>query len=195
MLLNNTNFGFDCIDISQKKSLHLIYDEEAAIDFISKYDGYSSRNCFLNLDAKIKNIKEYYSNLENLTEVKRSYAETLKQVETERVTENFNKRNGRSKSKLLSLEGHLEEDYANKAYTFVQDLEEKGVNSVKGVACKKQTTVRVSTRYISCRLLINAKISLDSFIYDCIDTFCFSNEEPHLRLPQDHQSITISFDD
>ena len=75
---------------------------------------------------------------------------------------------------------HLEEAYSNKAYTFVQDLEEDGVNSVKGVACKKQTMVRVSTRYISSKLLINAKISLASFIYDCIDTFCFPNEETSL---------------
>ena len=74
----------------------------------------------------------------------------------------------------------LEEAYSNKAYTFVQDLEEDGVNSVKGVACKKQTMVRVSTRYISSELLINAKISLASFIYDCIDTFCFPNEETSL---------------
>ena len=60
------------------------------------------------------------------------------------------------------------------------DLEEDGVNSVKGVACKKQTMVKVSTRYISFTLLINAKISLASFIYDCIGTFCFPNEETSL---------------
>ena len=75
---------------------------------------------------------------------------------------------------------HLEEAYSNKAYTFVQDLVEDGVNSDKDVACKKQTMVRVSTRYISSKLLINAKISLASFIYDCIDTFCFPNEESSL---------------
>ena len=179
-LLNNADFGFDCRDNSQNKSLHLIYDEEAEFDFISKYDGYSSTNCFLNLDAKIKNIKEYYSNMENLTEDERPYAETLKQVRIERVTENFNKRKSRSKSKLLSYEGHLEDAYANKAYTFVQDLEDKGVNSVKGVACKKKTMVRVSTASISSKLLINAKISIASFIYDCIDTFSFPNEETSL---------------
>ena len=48
------------------------------------------------------------------------------------------------------------------------------------MVCKKQTTVRVSTKYISSKLLINAKISLASFIYDCIDTFCFPSEEPSL---------------
>ena len=72
---------------------------------------------------------------------------------------------------------HLEEAYSNKAYTFVQDLEQKGVNSVKGIACKKQSTVKVSTRYISSKLLINPKMSLASFISNCIDMFCFPNEE------------------
>ena len=31
--------------------------------------------------------------------------------------------------------------------------------------------------FISSKLVINAEISLASFTYDCIDTFCFSNEE------------------
>ena len=51
------------------------------------------------------------------------------------------------------------------------------MNSVKVVACKKQTTVKVSTRFISSNLLINAKIFRVSFIYDCIGTFCFPNEK------------------
>ena len=88
------------------------------------------------------------------------------------------------KSKLLSRVKHLEEAYSNKAYTFVQDLEEDGINSVKSVAYKKQTMVRVSTRYISSKLLINAKISLASFIYDRIDTFCFRNKETFLIYAQ-----------
>ena len=39
---------------------------------------------------------------------------------------------------LLSHVEHLEEANSNKAYMFVQDLEEHVVNSVKGVACKKK---------------------------------------------------------
>ena len=59
----------------------------------------------------------------------------------------------------------------------MQDLEEEGVNSVKGVACKKQLSVKVSTRYISSKRLINAEIYLASFIYDCKDIFCFPNQD------------------
>lgn len=50
---------------------------------------------------------------------------------------------------------------------------------MKGVACKKQTTVRVLTRYISSKLIINVKISLARFTCDCIDRFCFPNEETY----------------
>ena len=78
---------------------------------------------------------------------------------------------------MLKYEGTLEEAYSDISYTFEQDLETDGMNSVKDVACKKHTVVKVSTRYISSKLLINAKISLASFIYDCIDTFCFPDEK------------------
>ena len=36
-LLNNANFGFDCRDNSHNQSLHLIYDGNAEVGFISKY--------------------------------------------------------------------------------------------------------------------------------------------------------------
>ena len=41
------------------------------------------------------------------------------------------------------------------------------------MACKRQNNVRISTRQIAAKLLINAKISLASFL--CVDTFCFPN--------------------
>ena len=179
-LLNNVNFGFDCRNNSQNKSLHLIYDENAEVEFIIKYIKHTTNNCFLDLDTRIKNIEEYYSKLDNLEDDEQPYAETLKQEEIRRVMNSYGRKKKDKKSKLLSHAEHLEEAYSNKAYTFVQDLEEDGVNSVKGIACKKQTMVRVSIRYISSKLLIKTKISLASFICDCIDTICLSNEETSL---------------
>ena len=57
---------------------------------------------------------------------------------------------------MCEFENCLEEAYSDKSYTFVQDSKEDSVNSVKAVACKKQTIVKVSTRFISFKLLINA---------------------------------------
>ena len=90
-LLNNSNFGYDCRENLQNKSLHLIYDEEAEINFITKYDGNNS-NCFLNLNTHVKNIEERYNDIENLAEDEQSSAETLKKAENKKVTGKFNKK-------------------------------------------------------------------------------------------------------
>ena len=91
-LLNNANFGFECRDDSQNKSLHLIYDENAEVEFISKYSKYDANNCFFDLDARIKNIEEYYNNLNNLEDDEQPYAETLKQEEIKRVMDSYGRK-------------------------------------------------------------------------------------------------------
>ena len=90
--LNNSNFSFDCRDNSQNKSLHLIYDEDAEIEFLTKYEGYKSTNPFLSLEARIRNIEEKYKYVENLPFDEQPFAETLKKEEIKKVTEVFNKK-------------------------------------------------------------------------------------------------------
>ena len=81
----------------------------------------------------------------------------------------------REKGKLTTFEERIDKVYEDGSYTNVQDLE--CTNSVKLIACKKQTKVKVSTRFLSSKLLINAKISLTIFVYDCIDTFCTPSDK------------------
>ena len=123
----------------------------------------------------IENVRTKYANIQGLPEDERPYALSIMKEEIEKVTEKFGKK--KKGKEMCKFENRLEEAYSDKSYTFAQDLEEDGADSVKAFACKKQTTVKVSIRFISSKLLINAKISLASFIYDCIDTFCFPNEE------------------
>ena len=175
-LLINANLGFDCRANFRNKSPLVIYDENPKVEFLNIYSKYDSSNCFLDLDTRVKNIEEHHSNLDHLEDGEESYTETLKQKEINRVMDSYGRKKKGKKSKLLSHVEDLEEAYSNKACTFVQDLKEDRVNSVKGVACKKQTVIRVSTTYISSKLLTNADISL----YDCIDTFCFLNKETPL---------------
>ena len=80
-LVKNANFEFDCRDNSQNKLLHLIYDENAKVEFIRKCTKNEANNCFLDLDARIKNIVEHRCNLDNLKDDEHYYAETLKQEE------------------------------------------------------------------------------------------------------------------
>ena len=91
-LLNNDNFGFDCWNNSQNKSLHLIYDEDEEVDFISKYSKHDSDNCFLDLDSQFNNINRYYDNEENVDESEIQYVETLREEDVAKAKERFSKR-------------------------------------------------------------------------------------------------------
>ena len=69
-------------------------------------------------------------------------------------------------------------------------MEENSVNSVKAIACKIQITIKVSAKFILSKLLVNAKISLGSFIYDCIDRFCFPNEQTK-KIYSEHKILKV----
>ena len=86
-LSNNANFGFGYRNNSQNKSLHLIYDEQAEIEFINKYEGYKTTICFLNLENMIENVRKNYANIEGPPENERPFAQSLMKEEIEKVTE------------------------------------------------------------------------------------------------------------
>ena len=83
----------------------------------------------------IKNVCKKYANIESLPENERPFAQSLMKEEIENVTEKFGKK--KKGKQICKFENGLEEGYGDKSYTFVQDLEEDGVNSVKAIACKK----------------------------------------------------------
>ena len=75
----------------------MIYDENAEIEFISKYEDYRSENIFLRLEAKIKNIQDKYDDVENLPFDEQPFAETLKEAEIKEVSEKFNRKSNRKR--------------------------------------------------------------------------------------------------
>ena len=48
--------------------------------------------------------------------------------------------------------------------------------SIKSIAVKKRSSIKVTTRFMSGKLIMFAKLSLKSFIYDIIETFCFPDD-------------------
>ena len=99
-LLNNDNFGFDCWNNSQNKSLHLIYDEDEEVDFISKYSKHDSDNCFLDLDSQLNNVNRYYDNEENFDESEIQYVETLREEDVAKAKERFSKKKDGKRGKM-----------------------------------------------------------------------------------------------
>ena len=47
---------------------------------------------------------------------------------------------------------------------------------IKSIAVKKRSSIKLTTRFMSGKLIMFAKLSLKSFIYDIIETFCFPDD-------------------
>ena len=59
--------------------------------------------------------------------------------------------------------------------------------SIKSFAVKKRNEMKVTTRFMSGKLLMFAKLSLKSFIYDLTETFCF----PQKKIADLHKKYLI----
>ena len=51
--------------------------------------------------------------------------------------------------------------------------------SIKPLAVKKNDRIKVTTRFLSGKTLMFAKLSLMSFMYEVLETFCFPDENVH----------------
>ena len=59
----------------------------------------------------------------------------------------------------------------------IVDLNCEESASIKSFAITKNDQVRVTTRFLSGKMLMFAKLSLMSFIYEIIETFCFPEKK------------------
>ena len=57
------------------------------------------------------------------------------------------------------------------------DFDRKECKSMKEIALKANTNINVASRFINRKMLMFAKISLKSFVYEMTDVFCFPTEE------------------
>ena len=71
------------------------------------------------------------------------------------------------------------------------DFEKNECNSIKSIIVKGDTNIEVSSCFIKGKMLMFAKLSLKSFVYDMIDVFCFPNEE--IRRIYDYYQIEKLF--
>ena len=59
----------------------------------------------------------------------------------------------------------------------VVEFNDRKSTSIKSFAVKKRNEIKVTTRFMSGKLLMFAKLSLKSFIYDLTEIFCFPQKE------------------
>ena len=70
----------------------------------------------------------------------------------------------------------MEEAHKNIKIKTLVDLDTSLMTSIKSLAVKKQTEIKVTTRFANGKMLMFSKISLKSFVYDMVDVSCFPDD-------------------
>ena len=190
-LLNNSNFGNDCRNNLGNCKLELLFDGLDEICCIKKftnvirdhrYRGFFSIELLQDqvrkeFDKKAKNLDQddpfYFSMYESLCN---KLEEDLEAIEL------FSKRNKKRKLQQKLPVDTIENK--SKSCTDVQknkmiiEFNEHKSSSVKSISVKSQTVVKCTTRFMSHKLLMFAKLSLKSLIYSLVELLHFPEENP-----------------
>ena len=183
-LLNNSNFGNDCRNSVGNCKLELLYDGSEELKYIKKHTSILSDQQLseffstdllkeqLNNEFKEQcaNLNEndpfYFSIKENLTQ---KYEEDLEAIDMyNRKTENNNYKNNRI---IQQIEDKIKSCDDLRKNRMILEFNDAQSASIKSVAVKDETSIKCTTRFMSRKLLMFAKLSLKSFIYSLVELF------------------------
>ena len=194
-LLNNSNFGNDCRNSTGNSKLELLYDGLDELKYIKKHTSILSdqqlseffstdllkeqlNNEFKEQCANLnENVPFYFSIKENVTQ---KY-EDLEAIDmyTKRKnkikTENNNYKNNRIIQKIEDKIKSCDDLRKNRMILEFNDAQSA---SIKSIAVKNETSIKCTTRFMSGKLLMFAKLSLRSFIYSLVELLYFPEENP-----------------
>ena len=71
----------------------------------------------------------------------------------------------------------MEEANQNTNVKSLIDFDNEYSTSIKAVMIKQNPNVKVTTRFLSGKMLVFAKVSIKSFVYDLIDVFMFPDQK------------------
>ena len=189
-LMNNANFGFDCRNDANNLKFDPLIDEMNEITYIKKY-----HNLF---DPKIKKFvsskiledhieKEYTDELFKIKDDDPFKDLRLTHLENEKLkqldgVECFKRQERKRKKRIKKddLDLRTEKLLQDRRIKTMIDFEYNASNSIKSLAIKKNTNVKVTSHFIKGKMLMFAKLSIKSFVYDMIDVFCFPNKDIQL---------------
>ena len=166
-LLNNSNFGIDCRNNIDNCYLDPIYDDIDEIGCIKKYANIPNNQNYRDFFSLDKNDPEYEAKLAYL---ERKNAEDLDAVHS------FEKNAIARKRKFETIEEKIRPCADPRKTKMLIEFNDAEAASIKSIAVKKKSVVKATTRFMSGKSLMFAKLSLKSFIYSLVEIFSFSNE-------------------
>ena len=186
-LMNNSNFGFDCRNNANNLKFEPLINEIEELTYIRRYhnlfdekiksfvsSSILEQNINQEFDQAVSLIKENdpYKDI-RLTELKNKKEEDMDALECLKKKE--------KKSKKRKVKDDFDDRktslFADRKVKTMIDFEECNSSSIKSLIIKGSPNIKVSSRFIKGKMLMFAKLSIKSFVYDMIDVFCFPNEQ------------------
>ena len=177
-LLNNSNFEIDCRNNIENCILELIYDDLGKISYIKQFTTIFNDDTYRDFfsPALMKEEKMIALNKNDPTyEARKEYFEN-KMGEELNSFESFVKSKNKKRRKLKNVDEKTAESLDPRRTKMVIEFNDLETASIKSIAVKKRNNIKVITCFMSGKLVMFAKFSLKSFIYDMIETFCFPDK-------------------
>ena len=193
-LLNNSNFGYDCRKNTDNSNLELLYDGAEEVKFIKKYTDiftdYKLKEFFTGdalrkqiereIDEKINEYDvddEFYcANEAEMQELKREELEAIDGFLNSRKRTRLDYRRNHHSKKIDTIENEIEASQDLQRNEMLVELNTPQGSAVRQIAVKPQTNVKCTTRFLAGKMLMFAKLSLKSFIYQLAELFTFPDE-------------------
>ena len=192
-LLNNSNFGNDCRNNIGNSMLELMSDGHEEISYLKKFTNSMQNSRFreffsLNLlrenyqhehktrkEKLDKNDPFYLAIVESLNQKRE---EDLEAVELFAKKKKRREISQRQNTVVDSIETKIDNCTDLRKNKMVIEFNDYKSASVKSIAVKANSSVKCTTRFMSGKLLMFAKLSLKSFIYYLVKLLSFPEENP-----------------
>ena len=187
-LLNNSNFGNDCRNNVGNCSLELLYDGPEELKYIKKFTNLLpdiKLNDFFSEDVLKKQvedeIEEKLDPNDELYVAMRDDIIDLRDEKLEAIEGLIKKRKRRfqkfyNQKKIDSIEKQLENSMDLQKSKMLIEFNDLECSAIKHTAVKTKTNIKCTTRFMSGKLLMFAKLSLKSFIYSLAELLMFPEE-------------------
>ena len=185
-LMNNSNFGADCRNNADNIDFVPIFDEFNDVFELQKYYNLCNPKIENFVSGKaIENSVEnkYNEKFHKLDKNDPFYEVKLSSIKTERKqglesAQKLQEKKKRTKRKTTMTDYFDRIETANRKTNVksVIDFGAEQSNSVKAMISKQNCNIKATTRFLSGKMLMFAKVSIKSFVCDMIDAFMFPDE-------------------
>ena len=185
-LLNNSNFGIDCRNNIDNCILEALYDEFTEISYIEKFTKISSGDTFRNFFSpsllREEITQAFQSTIFALNKDKPTYEARKKYYERQMPEEldgvdSYEKNKKVKKRRFKEIDKKTTDCLDPRKAKMVVQFNDTESASIRSFTVRKRNEIKVTTQFMSGKLLMFAKLSPKSFFYELSETVCFPSKE------------------